>query len=188
MAEEKKTVKKAPAKKAAAPKAKKETKAKKAEVKAEEVKTDEVKVEKTEKKAKKAVKAEPVKAEPVKAEPVKEEKPAVTEALAIAKDVRVTPRKVRLVLDLVRGKDVEEALAILKNVNRSASAPVAKIVKSAAANATNNFGMDKNKLYVAEIQASDGIKMKRFMPRGKGSSSGLVKRTSNIRCIVKERI
>lgn len=182
MAEEKKTVKKAPAKKAAAPKAKKETKAKKAEVKAEEVKTEEVKVEKTEKKAKKAVKAEPV-----KAEPVKEEKPAVTEALAIAKDVRVTPRKVRLVLDLVRGKDVEEALAILKNVNRSASAPVAKIVKSAAANATNNFGMDKNKLYVAEIQASDGIKMKRFMPRGKGSSSGLVKRTSNIRCIVKER-
>lgn len=183
MAEEKKTVKKAPAKKAAAPKAKKETKAKKAEVKAEEVKTEEVKVEKTEKKAKKAVKAESV-----KAEPVKEEKPAVTEALAIAKDVRVTPRKVRLVLDLVRGKDVEEALAILKNVNRSASAPVAKIVKSAAANATNNFGMDKNKLYVAEIQASDGIKMKRFMPRGKGSSSGLVKRTSNIRCIVKERI
>lgn len=183
MAEEKKTVKKAPAKKAAAPKAKKETKAKKAEVKAEEVKTEEIKVEKTEKKAKKAVKAEPV-----KAEPVKEEKPAVTEALAIAKDVRVTPRKVRLVLDLVRGKDVEEALAILKNVNRSASAPVAKIVKSAAANATNNFGMDKNKLYVAEIQASDGIKMKRFMPRGKGSSSGLVKRTSNIRCIVKERI
>ncbi|MCI7068165.1 MAG: 50S ribosomal protein L22 [Mollicutes bacterium] len=118
---------------------------------------------------------------------MKEEKPAVTEALAIAKDVRVTPRKVRLVLDLVRGKDVEEALAILKNVNRSASAPVAKIVKSAAANATNNFGMDKNKLYVAEIQASDGIKMKRFMPRGKGNSSGLVKRTSNIRCIVKER-
>lgn len=183
MAEEKKTVKKAPAKKAAAPKAKKETKAKKAEVKAEEVKTEEVKVEKTEKKAKKAVKSEPV-----KAEPVKEEKPAVTEALAIAKDVRVTPRKVRLVRDLVRGKDVEEALAILKNVNRSASAPVAKIVKSAAANATNNFGMDKNKLYVAEIQVSDGIKMKRFMPRGKGSSSGLVKRTSNIRCILKERI
>ena len=181
MAEEKKTVKKAPAKKAAAPKAKKETKAKKAEVKAEEVKTEEVKVEKAEKKAKKAEKV-------VKAEPVKEEKPAVTEALAIAKDVRVTPRKVRLVLDLVRGKDVEEALAILKNVNRSASAPVAKIDKSAAANATNNFGMDKNKLYVAEIQASDGIKMKRFMPRGKGSSSGLVKRTSNIRCIVKERI
>ena len=181
MAEEKITVKKAPAKKAAAPKAKKETKAKKAEVKAEEVKTEEAKVEKAEKKAKKAEKV-------VKAEPVKEEKPAVTEALAIAKDVRVTPRKVRLVLDLVCGKDVEEALAILKNVNRSASAPVAKIVKSAAANATNNFGMDKNKLYVAEIQASDGIKMKRFMPRGKGSSSGLVKRTSNIRCIVKERI
>ena len=182
MAEEKKTVKKAPAKKAAAPKAKKETKAKKAEVKAEEVKKEEVEVKAEAKKA-------PAKAEKkaVKAEPVKEEKPAVTEALAIARDVRVTPRKIRLVLDLVRGKDVDEALAILKNVNRSASLPVAKIVKSAAANATNNFGMDKDKLYIAEIQASDGIKMKRFMPRGKGSSSGLVKRTSNIRCIVKER-
>ncbi len=168
MAEEKKTVKKAPAKKAAAPKAKKETV--KEEVKATEVKE-------TKKASKKAVKAEPV----------KEEKPAVTEALAVAKDVRVTPRKVRLVIDLVRGKDVDEALAILKNVNRAASAPVYKIIKSAAANATNNFGMDGNKLYVAEIQASDGIKMKRFMPRGKGSSSGLVKRTANIRCIVKER-
>ncbi len=173
MAEEKKTVKKAPAKKAAAPKAKKE--AKKAEVKAEEVKVE--KTEKVEKKAKKVVKAEPV----------KEEKPAVTEALAVAKDVRVTPRKVRLVIDLVRGKDVDEALAILANVNRAASLPVSKLVKSAAANATNNFGMDKDKLYIAEIQASDGIKMKRFMPRGKGSSSGLVKRTANIRCIVKER-
>ncbi len=176
MAEEKKTVKKAPAKKAAAPKAKKE--AKKAEVKAEEVKVE--KTEKVEKKAKKEKKV-------VKAEPLKEEKPAVTEALAIARDVRVTPRKVRLVIDLVRGKDVDEALAILANVNRAASLPVAKLVKSAAANATNNFGMDKDKLYVAEIQASDGIKMKRFMPRGKGSSSGLVKRTANIRCIVKER-
>lgn len=167
MAEEKKTVRKAPAKKAAAPKAKKETK--KEEIKAEEVKE-------TKKASKK-----------VKAEPVKEEKPAVTEAIAIAKDVRVTPRKVRLVIDLVRGKDVDEALAILKNVNRAASAPVMKIVKSAAANATNNFGMDGDKLYIAEIQASDGIKMKRFMPRGKGSSSGLIKRTANIRCIVKER-
>ncbi len=168
MAEEKKTVKKAPAKKAAAPKAKKETK--KEEVKATEVKE-------TKKASKKAVKAEPVKAE----------KPAVTEALAIARDVRVTPRKVRLVIDLVRGKDVDEALAILNNVNRAASTPVIKLIKSAAANATNNFGLDGNKLYIAEIQASDGIKMKRFMPRGKGSSSGLVKRTANIRCIVKER-
>jgi len=170
MAEEKKTVKKAPAKKAAAPKAKKE--AKKAEVKAEEVKT-----EKVEKKSKKAVKAEPVKVE----------KPAVIEALAVAKDVRVTPRKVRLVLDLVRGKDVEEALNILKNVNRSACTPVSKLIKSAAANATNNFGLDGSKLYVAEIQASDGLRMKRYMPRGKGSSSGLIKRTSNIRVVVKER-
>ena len=175
MAEEKKTVKKAPAKKAAAPKAKKAPVKKEAEA----VATEEVK--ETKKVAKKAEK------KAVKAEPVKEEKPAVTEALAIARDVRVTPRKVRLVLDLVRGKDVDEALAILKNVNKAASTPVAKLIKSAAANATNNFGMNKDKLFVAEIYASDGIKMKRFMPRGKGSSSGLIKRSSNIRCVVKER-
>lgn len=175
MAEEKKTVKKAPAKKTAAPKAKKEAK------EAPEAKVEEVK------EAKKAAKASKAEKKAVKAEPVKEEKPAVTEALAIAKDVRVTPRKIKLVVDLVRGKDVDEALAILKNVNRSGSEPVAKLIKSAAANATNNFGMDKDKLYVAEIFASDGIKMKRFMPRGKGSSSGLVKRSSHIRCVVKER-
>lgn len=161
-----------------APKAAKAEKAPKAE-KAEKVATKEAaKAEKAEakaaKKAEKAVKAEPVKAK-------------VTEATAFAKDVRVTPRKVRLVLDLVRGKDVDEALSLLKHVNRAASAPVSKIIKSAAANATNNFGMDGDKLYVAMIQASDGIKMKRFTPRAKGSSSPIIKRTSNIRVSVKER-
>ncbi len=178
MAEEKKTVKKASAKKAeAAPKAEKKAPAKKApkaEAKAEVVE---------EKKAapKKAAKKEEVKAEPVA------EKPVVTEAHASSLNVRVTPRKVRLVIDLVRGKDVDEAIAILKNINRAASTPVLKLIQSAAANATNNFGLSKDKLYVAEIQASDGVKMKRFMPRGKGSSSPLIKRTANIYCTVKER-
>lgn len=151
--------------------AKKTTKAKaeKAEVK------EGAKVEKAEaKKTKKAVKAEPA-------------KPVVTEAHASSLNVRVTPRKTRLVIDLVRGKDVDYALKMLARVNKSAATPVAKLIKSAAANATNNFGMDYTRLYVAMIQASDGIKMKRYLPRAKGSSSGLVKRTSNIYVTVKER-
>lgn len=151
--------------------AKKTTKAKaeKAEVK------EGAKVEKAEaKKTKKAVKAEPA-------------KPVVTEAHASSLNVRVTPRKARLVIDLVRGKDVDYALKMLARVNKSAATPVAKLIKSAAANATNNFGMDYTRLYVAMIQASDGIKMKRYLPRAKGSSSGLVKRTSNIYVTVKER-
>ena len=140
-----------------------------------------------------APKAEaPVKEAPVKEAKAKkvEEKPAkpkVTSAKAVALDVRVTPRKARLVLDLVRGKAVNEALGILSNVNKAASPIVAKVVKSAASNAINNFGMDEEKLYVAECYAGDGIKMKRYLPRAKGSASGLVKRTSHITVVVKER-
>jgi len=161
-AEKKPAAKKAPAKKAAAPK--KEA-APEAAPKAEEKKPAKKKAE--------------VKAEPVKAK--------VTEAHAIARDVRVTPRKVRLVMDLVRGKSVNDALELLFHVNKAASDPVAKLIKSAAANATNNFGMAGDKLYVAEIQASDGVRMKRFEPRGKGASSPIIKRTSFMRVTVKER-
>lgn len=160
MAEEKKTVaKKAPVKKAA-PKAKKEV-APKAE--------------------------EPKKAKKAKAEPVVPAKPPVTSARAVAYDVRVTPRKARLVIDLVRGKNVNEALGILVNVNKAASPIVAKVVKSAASNAINNFSMNEESLYIAEIYACDGLRMKRFLPRAKGSASGLVKRTSHITVVVKER-
>lgn len=161
-AEKKPAAKKAPAKKAAAPK--KEA-APEAAPKAEEKKPAKKKAE--------------VKAEPVKAK--------VTEAHAVARDVRVTPRKVRLVMDLVRGKNVNEALELLFHVNKAASDPVAKLIKSAAANATNNFGMAGDKLYVAEIQASDGVRMKRYEPRGKGASSPIIKRTSFMRVTVKER-
>ena len=161
-AEKKPAAKKAPAKKAAAPK--KEA-APEAAPKAEEKKPAKKKAE--------------VKAESVKAK--------VTEAHAVARDVRVTPRKVRLVMDLVRGKSVNEALELLFHVNKAASDPVAKLIKSAAANATNNFGMAGDKLYVAEIQASDGVRMKRFEPRGKGASSPIIKRTSFMRVTVKER-
>ncbi len=114
-------------------------------------------------------------------------KPMPTEARAIAKNVRVTPRKARLVMDLVRGKDVKEALGILANLNKAAATPVAKLIKSAAANATNNFGMDADKLYVATIYANDGLRMKRYMPRAKGSASGLVRRCSHLTVVVKMR-
>lgn len=122
-----------------------------------------------------------------KVEEVKETKPAVTEARATATNLRLTPRKARLVIDLVRGKDVKFALAILSNTNRAACAPVAKLIKSAVANATNNFGMDKDSLYIASIWANDGLKMKRYMPRAKGSASGLVKRNCHITVVVKMR-
>ena len=167
MAEEKKTTaKKAPAKKTA-------PKAAKAEAPVEEVKAP---VEEAPKKAKKAEK---------KAEAPK--KPQVTEARAIAKNVRLTPRKARLVIDLVRGKDVKYALGLLANTNKAASEPVAKLIKSAAANAVNNFGMDEDSLYIAEIWANDGLRMKRYLPRAKGSASGLVKRNCHLTVVIKMR-
>ena len=170
MAEEKKpAAKKAPAKKAPA---------KKAPAKEVEVKEEAVKVEEPAKEAKKEAK---------KAKEEAPKKPAVTSARAIAYNVRVTPRKARLVIDLIRGLGVNEALGVLANVNKAASPIVAKVVKSAASNAINNFGMDEEKLYIAEVYANDGLRMKRYLPRAKGSASGLVKRTSHITVVVKQR-
>ena len=111
----------------------------------------------------------------------------VIEARASVRSVGVTPRKARLVIDLVRGKSVEEAEAILKNVNKAACPIVLKLVHSAASNAVNNHGMNKDKLYIKEIYADEGIKMKRYMPRAKGRASGLGKRTSHINVVVAER-
>ena len=150
--------------------------------KAKKVEANETAVEEVKEapKAKKAKKAAETKVEAPA-------KPVVTEARAIAKNVRVTPRKVRLVIDLIRGKDVAVALGIINNLNKSACAPVEKVIKSAAANAVNNFGMDKDKLYIAEIYANDGLRMKRYIPRAKGSASGLVKRNSHITCVLKMR-
>ena len=111
----------------------------------------------------------------------------IIEAKASVSNVGVTPRKARLVIDLVRGKTVSEAQAILKNVNKAASPIVLKLINSAAANAVNNHGMNSDKLFVKEIYANEGLKMKRFMPRAKGRASGLVKRTSHINVVVAER-
>ena len=170
----------------------KKTTAKKTTKKVEEPVVEETKVEAPVEEAPKAKKAPAKKAAaPKKAKEEKKpeapKKPMPTEAKAIAKNVRVTPRKVRLVIDLVRGLPVKEALGILANVNKAASEPVMKLIKSAAANATNNFGMDEDALYIAEIFATDGLRMKRYLPRAKGSASGLVKRSSHITCVVKMR-
>ena len=152
---------------------------KKTEVVAEEEVKTEAPAEEAPKKAKKAKETKKVEEKPKKPQP--------TEARATSMNVRCTPRKARLVLDLVRGKDVKVALGILKNVNRAASEPVSKTIRSAAANAINNFGMDENSLYISEIYANDGMRIKRFIPRAKGSASGLVKRCCHITVVVKMR-
>lgn len=106
------------------------------------------------------------------------------QAKAIARTVGVTPRKARLVVDLVRGKTVVEALEILSVLNKSAVRPVTKVIKSAVANATNNFNMDESSLYIKEVYVDDSIRMRRYLPRAKGSASGLVKRTCHITVVV----
>ena len=114
-------------------------------------------------------------------------KPEPRDVKATAKTVRVTTRKAKLVLDLIRGKDVAEAMGILKFTPNYAASVTYKVVKSAVANATHNFQMDETKLYVKECYANEGITMKRFMPRAKGSASPIMKRTSHITVVVAER-
>ena len=109
------------------------------------------------------------------------------QATAKVTGVRITPRKVQLVIDLVRGKDVSVALGILANVNKSSVVVVEKLIMSAAANAINNNKMDESKLYIAEIYANEGPRLKRYMQRAKGSASSIIRRTSHITCVVKER-
>lgn len=108
------------------------------------------------------------------------------ESKAIAKTVRIAPRKVRLVLDLVRGKKVGEALGILEFTPRAASLPVAKVIKSAAANAEHNYGMNVEDLVVSQVFANEGPTLKRFRPRAKGSASAINKRTSHITVVLSD--
>lgn len=114
-------------------------------------------------------------------------KPEPRDVKATAKTVRVTSRKAKLVLDLIRGKDAAEAMGMLKLLPNKAARVTYKVVKSACANATHNFQMDESKLYVKECYANEGITMKRYMPRAKGSASPILKRTSHITVVVAER-
>ena len=109
------------------------------------------------------------------------------EAKAIAKTVRITPRKARLVVDLIRNKDVAEAKAILKLTNKQACEVVLKVLNSAVANAENNYNMDVNNLYVSSTYVTDGLRMKRMLPRAKGRGDVIQKRTCNITVVVAER-
>ena len=109
------------------------------------------------------------------------------EAKAYLKYARISPRKVKIVLDLIRGKDAGVAMAILKNTNKSASEYLIKLLGSAIANAEHNFHMDPAKLYVSECFVCPGPTLKRIMPRAKGSADRILKRTSHVTMAVKER-
>ncbi len=109
------------------------------------------------------------------------------EAKAFVKYVRISPRKVGVVCDLIRGKNVKEAAGILNFTPKAASEPLTKLLKSAVANAENNFHMDTEKLYVSETFATPGPIIKRMMPRAQGRGYRINKRTSHITLVVKER-
>lgn len=109
------------------------------------------------------------------------------EAKAIAKTVRVAPRKARLVADLVRGKDVKEALAILMFTPRAASPIISKVLSSAIANAEHNLDLNVDDLFVKEIYVNEGVRLKRLLPRAKGQGDIIKKRTSHITVVVAEK-
>ena len=109
------------------------------------------------------------------------------EAKAILKYARISPRKVCIVLDLIRGKDVAMARAILKNTPKSASEYLIKLLDSAVANAENNFNMNKENLVVSECYVCPGPTLKRIMPCARGSADRILKRTSHVTLVVKER-
>ncbi len=109
------------------------------------------------------------------------------EAKAHLKYARISPRKVKIVLDLIRGKDVNEAMGIIKNTNKVACEYLEKLLKSAIANAETNFGMDTSKLYVSQCFVCPGPTLKRIMPRAQGRAFRILKRTSHVTLAVAEK-
>ena len=106
---------------------------------------------------------------------------------AIARYVRISSRKVKAVIDLIRGKSVKEAQGILMFTPKAASEPLMKLLKSACANAENNFGMDPAKLVVSEVFATPGPILKRMMPRAQGRAYRINKKTSHVTLAVTEK-
>ncbi len=109
------------------------------------------------------------------------------EARAILRNARIAPRKVQIVLDLIRNQPVDRARAILKHTPKAASELLIKLLNSAAANADNNFSMNKDSLYVAECYVTPGPTMKRIRPRAQGRAFRVLKRTSHITLVLKEK-
>lgn len=108
------------------------------------------------------------------------------QASATLSYARISPRKVKIVIDLIRNKPVEDAINILKNTPKAASPLVSKLLKSAIANAEHNYNLDAGKLYVKEVYANDAPTMKRFRPRAKGMAYPILKRSSHITVTVAE--
>ncbi len=109
------------------------------------------------------------------------------EVRAVAKHIRIAPRKMRLVVDLIRGKKVGEAIAILKHTPKAGSPVVEKVLKSAMANAENNFDLEVENLYISKIFVDEGTTLKRFHPRAQGRAFSIMKRTSHVTVYVSEK-
>ena len=108
------------------------------------------------------------------------------EVRAVAKYIRMSPRKVRLVVDLVRGMNVVEALGVLAHVQKAAATPVRKAIRSAAANAEENLGLSSGDMYVAEITADSGPTLKRFRAGARGRAKPRLKRSTHISVVLRE--
>ena len=108
-------------------------------------------------------------------------------ATAKATYLRIAPRKVQIVLDLIRNQPADKAMAILKYTPKAACEPLLKLLKSAMANAENNFQMDHAKLYVAQIMVNQGPTMKRWRAGAQGRAGRILKRSSHITVVLKER-
>lgn len=108
-------------------------------------------------------------------------------AKATAKFVRIAPRKVRVVMDLIRGKKVADALAILAFTPKAGATVIEKVLRSAIANAENNFDMDADNLFVSSAYVDQGPTLKRIHPRSRGQAFKILKRTSHITVVVDER-
>jgi large subunit ribosomal protein L22 len=109
------------------------------------------------------------------------------ETKAVAKYVRISPRKVNYICAEIRGKQVDEALSILKFTPKRGARELEKVLKSAIANAENNFSMNRDDLYVYKAYANDGPRLKRYRPKAKGMAYPILKRSSHIGVVVKER-
>lgn len=109
------------------------------------------------------------------------------EARAELNYARISARKVKIVADLIRGKNVDEALAIVKFTPKASSIILEKLLKSAIANAENNHGMSREKLYISEIYSNQGPTLRRIRPAAKGSAVRIRKRTSHTTIVLRER-
>jgi len=110
------------------------------------------------------------------------------QGIATAKYIRITPRKVKIVADLIKGQSLDDAYAILMYTPKAASPVLTKVLKSAEANAVNNNSLNRENLYVADAYANPGPIIKRYIPRARGSASSIKKRTSHVTIVLKERV